>query len=703
MSEPPTFLFGVHNHQPAANFDHVISLATERAYHPFLALLEQFPDLPLTVHTSGSLLLWLRERASRTFDLLGTLAARGQIELLTGGFYEPILPVLPDWDKVGQIQELTEFLTSAFGVRPRGMWLTERVWEPHLPKALREAGVEYVLVDDSHFCLAGLDPATVGGYYLTEEQGFTLAVFPISQPLRYLVPFAEPDEVLAYLAERRDTAGSLTLVDDGEKYGLWPGTYRLCHTEGWLRRFFETLLTAEWLQVSTLSRYLDHHPARGRIYLPAAAYREMGEWALPAEAAGDLEEAKSRLRALPDGEKLLPLLRGGIWRNFLVKYPEVNDLYWKMVRLSRAIHEGMTRRPAAARLREARVQVWRGQSNDAYWHGVFGGCYLPHLRRGARQALIRAEQALTEDGEEAPIQWSRGDLNGDGHAEVQVRTRTLTLTLCPAAGGSLTEIAYAPKALDLADVLTRRPEAYHSRIKAALVQGREELVQTIHERVAVTEVGLAEYLVYDRFRRACLLEGLFPESGEPDPLHPWDQAVVTLGDRQMEHLIQASPEEITIVFSTANPAGWPLLIEKTVGVSRREAKVGVGYHLRWNGTSPLNGRWAVQWNLALTGGDAPVRYYRLPGRPGFGGRGTITNQVSVGFVDEWAALGAELAWERPATAAWAPVETVSLSEAGFERIFQGSSLLVSWPLSLDPGRAWNERITLSIRDLGNSP
>ena len=91
-----TFLFGVHNHQPVANFDHVIAEATERAYHPFLALLEQFPDLPLTIHVSGSLLLWLRERASRTFDLLGTLAARGQVELLTGGFYEPILPVLPD-------------------------------------------------------------------------------------------------------------------------------------------------------------------------------------------------------------------------------------------------------------------------------------------------------------------------------------------------------------------------------------------------------------------------------------------------------------------------------------------------------------------------------------------------------------------------------------------------------------------------------
>ncbi|MBI4589373.1 MAG: DUF1926 domain-containing protein [Candidatus Rokubacteria bacterium] len=713
MSEPPretgapdtlTFLFGIHNHQPVGNFDQVIADATDRAYHPFLALLEQFPHLPVTVHTSGNLLLWLREHASGTFDLLGTLAARGQAELLTGGFYEPMLPILPDWDKVGQIQELTEFLRRQFGVSPRGMWLAERVWEPQLPKVLREAGVEYVLVDDSHFALAGLDPATLAGYFLTEEQGFTLAVFPISQRLRYLVPFAEPEDTLAYLADRRERGGSLTLVDDGEKFGVWPGTYRLCHEEGRLRRFFETLTKTEWVQVSTLSGYLDRSPASGRIYLPTAAYREMGEWALPPDAAHDLEEAKHRLQALPDGEKLGHLLRGGFWRNFLVKYPEVNDVYWKMLRLSHRIHEAVARQPADPRLVEARTQLWRGQGNDAYWHGIFGGCYLPHLRRAARQALIRAERLLGEVEVEPPIQWSRGDLNGDGLSEVQVRTPALTLTLHPTAGGCLTEIAYAPKALDLADVLTLRPEAYHGRVKGPpSVEGAQESVKTIHERMEFKEPGLGELLRYDRFRRASLLDGLFPESGELDPLHPWDKAWVVLGDRPMEHVIQSAPPQLNVVFSTANPGGWPLVVEKAVGVFGARPEVDVAYRVRWNGTSRLSGRWAVQWNLALTGGDLPARYYRVPGHPSLRSRGVAAGRRGVELVDQWMALVAALAWDRPATAAWAPVETVSLSEAGFERIFQGSSLLLSWPLSLDPGQAWEERITLSIQALGNSP
>src|SRR5881392_1131500 len=180
------FCFGIHNHQPIGNFDHVLVEATERAYHPFLERLHARSEIRLVVHCTGSLLEWLRERAPGTFDLLVALAGRGQVELLTGGFYEPILAVLPDHDKFGQIERLTAFLKTHVGIRPRGMWLAERVWEPHLPRVLVEAGVEYVLVDDRHFALAGLDPEALGGYYLTEDQGTRLRVFPISQRLRYL-------------------------------------------------------------------------------------------------------------------------------------------------------------------------------------------------------------------------------------------------------------------------------------------------------------------------------------------------------------------------------------------------------------------------------------------------------------------------------------------------------------------------------------
>src|SRR4030095_82718 len=86
------FCLGVHNHQPIRNFDHVLVEAPGRAYRPFLERLEARPEVRVSVHCTGSLLEWLRERAPRTFDLLGTVAARGQGELLNGGVFAPMLP-----------------------------------------------------------------------------------------------------------------------------------------------------------------------------------------------------------------------------------------------------------------------------------------------------------------------------------------------------------------------------------------------------------------------------------------------------------------------------------------------------------------------------------------------------------------------------------------------------------------------------------
>jgi len=103
----------------------------------------------------------------------------------------------------------------------------------------------------------------------------------------------------------------------------------------------------------------------------------------------------------------------------------------------------------------------------------------------------------------------------------------------------------------------------------------------------------------------------------------------------------------------------------------------------------VTGRWAVQWNLALTAGNAPDRYFDLAARPTLGSSGRARDRTEVTLVDEWAAVEARLRWTHAAELAWGPVETVSLSEGGFERIYQGTALLLVW--SLDVG-AGEERI-----------
>ena len=85
------------------------------------------------------------------------------------------------------------------------MWVPERVWEQHLVAAIAEAGIEYTVLDDFHFQRAGLTGDDLFGYYLTEDEGRLLKIFPGSETLRYTVPFQEPHatyEFLRKLAER---------------------------------------------------------------------------------------------------------------------------------------------------------------------------------------------------------------------------------------------------------------------------------------------------------------------------------------------------------------------------------------------------------------------------------------------------------------------------------------------------------------------
>ena len=142
-----------------------------------------------------------------------------------------------------------------------------------------------------------------------------------------------------------------------------------------MERFFSALeAESSWLTTVTPTSWLDAHPPIGRVYLPTGSYAEMGEWALPAE---DGAAFTSLLHdAVAAGRPEARWLRGGFWRNFQVKYTEINDLHKQMLRTSAKV-AAMAPGPARD---AAEDHLHRGQSNDCYWHGLFGGVYITHMR-----------------------------------------------------------------------------------------------------------------------------------------------------------------------------------------------------------------------------------------------------------------------------------------------------------------------------------
>src|SRR5579864_6677479 len=149
-------ILALHDHQPVGNFDLVFEAAYRQSYLPFLEVMEDFPQIPFALHTSGPLLEWLVDQHADYVARVRAMVEAGRVEILGGGFYEPILTMIPRRDRVGQIRDYSAYLKELFGAAIRGMWVPERVWEQHLVTALTEAGIEYTVLDDFHFHRAGL-------------------------------------------------------------------------------------------------------------------------------------------------------------------------------------------------------------------------------------------------------------------------------------------------------------------------------------------------------------------------------------------------------------------------------------------------------------------------------------------------------------------------------------------------------------------
>jgi alpha-amylase len=702
MPKTIRFVFGLHCHQPVGNFDQVFRQATEKSYRPFLQALERHPSVKVTLHYTGILLDWLKRNDPALIGLIRSLVARGQVEMMTGGFYEPILAVIPDADKLGQIRKQTAWLKQELGADARGLWLAERVWEPQLPAALRQAGVEFLTLDDSHFKASGVSGDALYGRYVTEELGQTVEVFPILEPLRYLIPFRPAQETIDFLASIATEDGSRVAVmaDDGEKFGVWPDTYGWVFEQGWLEDFFSRLeANASWLKTTSFAEARAATAPLGRIYLPTASYTEMMEWALPAASAAKLEEAMAWVKRAGHAGDYGVFLRGGFWRNFFAKYDESNSMHKKMLDTGRRVEALQAKDPALAAA--AREHLWAGQCNCAYWHGVFGGLYLNHLRSAIYRELVAAD-AMAHRALQGSLPFAghrRLDFDADGREELILESDKLFVALDPARGGRLFELDDRDRAFNLGDTMTRRREAYHAKLlQSGGGEGSGDGVASIHDRVRVKEPGLEKLLVFDPGRRASLVDHFLPLD---EPLEAFAQARSReLGDF-WDGAYSAHAEGGSATLQRLGSVdGQSVHVSKSVAIKPGSAELSFLYRVENRSEKPLKARLGVEFNFGLLAGDAPDRYYKVAGAKLEGSRFNSFLELGpvseAALVDEWLDLALTLRFAQKADLGGLPIETISQSEGGFERVYQNTLLLPRWSLDLAPGTSAGFEFTLSL-------
>ncbi len=691
---PPKFHLSllIHAHQPVGNFEDVFERCYHRGYLPFVDLLQKHPNMRMALHYSGPLLHWIEKNHPEYFELLRSLVVNKQVELVGGGFYEPILAVIPPEDQHEQIVRLADYLEKHFGERPSGGWLAERVWEPQLPAILASAQIGYALVDDFHFLSAGFEPPELFGAYQAEDRGKCVRLFPGQKALRYLVPFGKVKDVIEFLRDAAATHpdGVAVFGDDMEKFGVWPGTYEHCYVDHWLEDFYSALEeNSEWLSTTPPGEYAATHSPLGRADLPTASYPEMTEWVLPTGVRQRFHAVQQEFTKRPE---VAAFLRGGSWRGFFRKYGEANLLHKKMLRAATrlaAVPQRRTDARPAQEYAEARDLLLRAQCNDAYWHGVFGGLYAPHLRTELWRSLIRAEAAadkLIPGGQIGRVELL--DYEADGKNELLFTGPEYQVLIKPSDGGTLAAFDFRPAAATLINSLQRRPEAYHTRLRDGLQKAPGKEIP-LHEQTRVKEPNLDRFLQYDRWPRHAFRILVF----DPQRTHAEYESLQLMEDANLasgEFVVRNSaPHQAELYRETPIggniPKNEPVRAEITKRFSFGPAPNGceisceIGFKLK----QPLDraavvGVETIVNLLAPTEADRFFETAEGPQKLRFSG---VLPGPILHMQDGWQkvrvtlhAPGAENFWV-------APIETVSESEEGFERVYQGSQIMARWRLS----------------------
>lgn len=609
-------------------------------------LLNSFQEIKATFHLTGNLISYLDKRSSGFSGNIRSLLDRNQLELLSGGIYEPIFSFTPKEDRQTQVMLMNRLLNHTYGYTPYGAWITELSWEPSIALDLAKSKIQYTCLPKEYFFHAGLKEDEISGYYLTEEEGRKIAIFPISHELNNLAENNSPDEVINNLLRERAENPFVVLFYKDEDPNL--------DKVNWLKAFFQLLnRNNEYIETQLFNDYFSNNKPKGRIYLPT------------------MQDAK-------------PGSNSGYWKNFLLKYHEINLLHKKMLRVSKKINsakEGKSRfKVIKEMINQAHDLLLKGQSNYAYWNSKTGGIYLPHERYSTYSNLIKAENLIDAASRHGSkwIQVYELDYDCDGHDEIIVETETQNVYISPALGGAILEHDFRPKNLNLTNIVSRKEENYHEQ---------------------------NENLLYDNYPKLNLIDHFLDQNTT------FEECITN----QLKHLtkeiisayqvekIKAKEETCKVTFNSnvtlTKLENHPEIeLKKQISLRSGESALIYDYTLTNKSIDKIDFTFGIEFNLNISPISIEESYFYLDGDKK--NKISLKSQEEIKEVKQISAYnkvpGVDLtfSWNKSCNLFKYPIETFSYNHKNLEKIYQGTTILLTWKLSLEP----NIPYELSIKE-----
>ncbi len=655
-----SLLFGIHMHQPVDNFGDSVNEAIRSCYKPFFETMVKYPEFKFALHCSGWLLDQIRIYHPALFENMQYLTQKGSIEWLSAGYYEPVLSSIPSHDRIAQITKLNRFIKKYFHVKPTGLWLTERVWESSLVPDLVQSGIDYVVVDDYHFLSSGFDASRLDGYYTTEESAEEVNLFPISKSLRYALPFYSVQKAIdSILACSLNENSAAIVFDDAEKFGLWPKTHEWVYEKHWLEEFIEAILADERIVPQHYGEYIQQNRSLGIAYLNNTSYFEMGEWSLNSKQAVALEELKQSVGEHYFNEMGVSFIKGGIWKNFFIKYSESNYLHKRMLYFSKQ-QEKLSKKALDA--------LYKLQTNDVFWHGIFGGIYLPNLRDNAYRYLLEIESFRAKK----EIGTQRLDIDKDGYDELKVLTKNLSAVFSSRFGGQMMEFGSFDTLFNWQNTLMRRQESYHMKllhVKDDRTDLHKDDIDTIHSDTVVLDEALRSELIYDWHPKYSFIDHFSRDEFTAESFK--DMSYRDVGDFANQPFVLSKNKTS---FSRTGGLYLDWCYETKLKKEYRFKENSIHLDLKCNSEYTQRVFYAMEFNFHFAH-PYKVTFNDQTLENGF----TQYNCNELMMVDEFTNKIIKLKMDQPCTVFAYILNTISKSESGFNKTAQEISFVVTLP------------------------
>jgi predicted DNA-binding protein YlxM (UPF0122 family) len=329
------------------------------------------------------------------------MVRRKQLELLTGGFYEPVMPLISYKDRLGHIEMLTTYLRKHFGKRTQGCLLPRLAWDSSMPSVLTLCNIAYIFLDETYFFDAGIKESGLYEPYISEDKGKFVTIFPIPTGFNAILEQNVPGTLDSFLLDAEKN-GTERIVS------VFPPCFNNRNPEPLTE-------TSAYSFLSGLSEYENK-------------YENKIDFSLPSKLIKNLVSR----RKIYFSQKAV--------KKCLIEYPEKNYLYAKMT-FVRALVDQL--RGDKISKRSAYEELWKAQNHDLFCSEPQSGINQAAIRNAAYHALLDAEK-ITREYKTFLSSLMVFDFNFDGVNEYLFQSEDINCFI-NRTGASIFELDYLPR------------------------------------------------------------------------------------------------------------------------------------------------------------------------------------------------------------------------------------------------------------------